>query len=212
MWQKRVDDAEEARHLIEAVVAEMRRGFSRNDAIDRVLPSSKRSWATRRLLRYRAIGFEGLFDTRLPREPDASRRVARNAAEEVVAVDPSVDFAVVLPVLQDRGVQPLPSPATIRKELARAGAIVKREETRRRAEEEIVDLPFASGELLLAAELETGGITALAKEVFAIGREAKAASEGLEPSSGGLFGSDATGQLYQDIMADPDGHVQVFVR
>ncbi len=182
VWDKRVAGAREAQRLLDAVIAEMNRGCSQNDSIDRVLPRSKRSWATRRLPRYRDLGFEGLFDTRLPREPGASRRVARNIAEEVAAVDPSVDLAAVLPVLLDRGIGPLPSPATIRKELARAGAIVKREEKKRRAEEEIVDLPFAGGELLLAAELETGGIAALAREVSAIAEEAKAASEGLEPS------------------------------
>jgi hypothetical protein len=182
VWEKRVADAREAQRLIQAVIAEMDLGRSQNEAIDLVLPKSKRSWATRRLPRFRARGFEGLFDTRLPREPEAARRIARKIAQEAAIADPASDVAKVIPVLQERGIQRLPSPATIRKELARAGAIVQREEKKRRAEEEIVDLPFAGGEFLLAAESETGAIAALAREVSAIAEEARAASEGLEPS------------------------------
>ena len=47
--------------------------------------------------------------------------------------------------------------------------------------EETVDLPFAGGELLLAAEVETGAIKALTEEVVALGGEARAASAGRAP-------------------------------
>ena len=68
-WQRRVEQAGQDEVLIRQVPDEVAGGATLNDAMARQPPASRRSWALRRIPRYREVGFEALIDTRTPREP-----------------------------------------------------------------------------------------------------------------------------------------------
>lgn len=108
----------------------------------------------------------------------------RFAIEEAYRQDPSVIVDRVVDELLGKGVTCLPSRDRIDHELAAARArsqpkiAVQEQEL---AGEEDEDLPFAGGELLLAAEIETGAVAALTKEVMALGQEALETSAGRQP-------------------------------
>lgn len=155
-------------------------GKSLNRAIKEVLPAGRRSWAIRRWGAFLESGMEALFDTRVPREPRVSRRI-RASIEAAVRETPKVRFADAVRSLDEQSI-PLPSAATLKRELALA-----RDRTRDRrrplstgTKTEVVNLTFAGGELLLAAELETGAVGALTAEVCALAKEALEASAGRE--------------------------------
>jgi hypothetical protein len=109
----------------------------------------------------------------------------RTAIEEAYKGHPGVTADDVVGQLQGKGVTFLPSRGRIGHELACARARARRKVLEERqmaeAEEVIIDLPFAGGELLLAAEVETGAIGALTTEVVTLAEEARAASMGREP-------------------------------
>ncbi|MFC1610107.1 hypothetical protein ACFL6C_04065 [Myxococcota bacterium] len=154
-------------------------GDSLNKSIDSVLPKSRRSWAIRHWPRYRESGWEGLIDRRLPREPRESKQV-RDEIEAMCADNPKLSLPEAVAALEEgRPGRPLPSPATLKRELRRARARVRREDDADRVE--TTELQFAGGELLLAGEVETGAIAALGEEVVNIGKEAIEASAGREP-------------------------------
>ena len=90
---------------------------------------------------------------------------------------PGVTPVEVVNQLQGQGVTRLPSCTRIERELAGARARARPKSD----DEEVIELPFAGGELLLAAEVETGAIRALTDEVVKLGREARAASVGQQP-------------------------------
>ena len=175
-WARRVQSAQTSAEALDLVLAEVDEGASLNQAIAATLPASRRSWAMRRLPSYRAEGVEGLIDRRLPREPSMTAEV-RTAIEAAYQGHPGVTAFGVVDQLQSKGVLCLPSRGSIDRELSGARA---RARTKAR-HEETVDLPFAGGELLLAAEIETGAIGALTEEVVTLGREARAASVGQQP-------------------------------
>jgi hypothetical protein len=108
----------------------------------------------------------------------------RIAIEEAYRQDPAVRVDKVVDQLLGNGVTCLPSRDRIDHELAavrtrsQPKTVVQEEKP---VEEEDVDLPFAGGELLLAAEIETGAIAALTREVVALGQAALEASAGQEP-------------------------------
>jgi hypothetical protein len=181
-WERRVQAAQLAAEALVPVLAEIDGGSSLNKAIASTLPASRRSWALRWLPRFRAHGVEGLVDRRLPRESSMTEGV-RGAIEEAYREHPGVTVDKVVDHLLGKGVSCLPSRDRIGHELVAVRARA-RPELRARGEtpvEEEVDLPFAGGELLLAAEVETGAIAALTKEVVVMGREALEASAGQEP-------------------------------
>ena len=67
--------------------------------------------------------------------------------------------------------------------IARVDGRTRYAEKKECAAEAVVELPFAGGESLAAAEQETGGIAALTDEVVALGAEAMVASKGKVPQA-----------------------------
>ena len=185
-WERRVEAAQFSAASLDPVLAEIEAGSSLNKAIELKLPASRRSWALRSLPRLRAYGVEGLIDRRLPREPSMTEDV-RIAIEAAYRSDPGVTADVAVDQLVGKGLTCLPSRDRIDRELAAVRACsqpkpaqLKPVVEEKRVEEE-VELPFAGGELLLAAEIETGAVAALTQEVVELGREAREVSVGREP-------------------------------
>ena len=180
-WQKRVERAQLDEDLILAILQQVDRGTSLNEAMAEVLPASRRGWALRRIARYQAEGLGALIEARLPREPEISV-VCRQALQVARAANPQVSREEAVRILESQGILPLPSDATIRREFARVDA--RRRYARQRDAAEgttVVDLPFAGAELLAAAEAETGGIASLTDEVVRVAKRARAASVGRTP-------------------------------
>ena len=185
-WDKRVEQARQDKGVVEKILAKSSRGSSLNRAIASEVPVSQRSWAYRRIPRYRTQGFEGLIDARTPREPTVSlgcREVLQGARQ----ANPHLTVGEAEAILKVHGVERLPSETTIKREFACADA--KRREAQKRGvapaeagvDVEQVELAYAGGELLLAAEAETGGIAALTAHVVKASEETRAASQGQRP-------------------------------
>jgi hypothetical protein len=182
-WQQRIEQAQRDEPQIRAILDEVAGGASLNAAIAKVLPADRRSWALRRIPAYREQGFEALIDLRTPREPEVSvacRQVVQTARE----VNPRVTVNEALEILSKQRISPLPSESTIKREFSRVDERRKyaRKKAARAADAvKVIDLPLAGGELLAAAETETGGIAALTDKVVEIAKQATAASVGQTP-------------------------------
>ena len=181
-WQKRVAQAQRDEVPVRKILDEVAKGLSLNEAIAKVLPADRRSWALRRIPAYRTQGFEALIDTRTPREPTVSRECA-HAVQAARESNPRVTVNEVLALLHKLRISPLPSASTIKREFTRVDERRKyaRKKARAKGDVEVVELPLAGGELLGAAELESGGIAALTNVVVLMAKEAVAASEGQTP-------------------------------
>jgi hypothetical protein len=183
-WDKRVSEAEAAKKIVEDIEQRVAFGLSLNLAISLVLPKEKRSWAIRSVSAFREGGFETLIDARMPPAPKLSRH-CKDIINTAILTNSSVTIAEVLKLFEAQAVGSLPDESTIKAELRRAGArrryAEKRQREQRSSQTIVEDLPMAGGELLLAAELETGLIGAVTDEVCAISEEAKEASKGQEP-------------------------------
>jgi hypothetical protein len=179
-WERRVEAARLAAESLAPVLAELAAGSSLNKAIASKLAASRRSWALRSLPRFKAHGVEGLIDRRLPRESSMTEDI-RLAIVEAHHQHPEVTANEVVDHLLAKGVTCLPSRGRLDHELSAVRARAEVAAQEERPVEENVDLPFAGGELLLAAEVETGAIRALTEEVVALGREAVEASAGRQP-------------------------------
>ena len=182
-WAQRVEQATTDEVVVKRILAEEAKGRSLNEAIAKVLPASRRSWALRRIPNYRDHGFEALIDARLPREAKVSQS-CRQAVQAAREENPRITVDETLEILGEQGITPLPSESTIKREFARVKE--QRKYARRKAaaqgRTEVVELQFAGGELLAAAETETGGIAALTSEVVRIAEHALAASKGKTPA------------------------------
>jgi hypothetical protein len=177
-WSRRVEIARQHEKTFEKIAQSVKKGSSLNGAIARVVEKSRRSWVMRHWPKYRERGFEALIDSRTPREPKLSRACG-DSIQAAKMANPDLKVEEMVGILKERRLKPLPSAATIQREFAKA----KRRAARAKKEdaEQVVELPLAGGELLMAAELETRGIAALADEVKAIGEEAVKASVGQTP-------------------------------
>lgn len=165
-----------------AILDKVANGMSLNAAIAKVLPANRRSWALRRVSAYREQGFEALIDTRTPREPKVSGACAQ-AVQAAREVNPRVTVSEVLEVLRKQRISPLPSASTIKREFSRVDE--RRKYARKKAARdatEVIELSLAGGELLVAAEIETGGIAALTDVVVNLGVQAVEASKGKTPT------------------------------
>lgn len=165
-----------------AILDKVANGMSLNAAIAKVLPANRRSWALRRVSAYREQGFEALIDTRTPREPKVSGACAQ-AVQAAREVNPRVTVSEVLEVLRKQRISPLPSASTIKREFSRVDE--RRKYARKKAARdatEVIELSLAGGELLVAAEIETGGIAALTDVVVKLGVQAVEASKGKTPT------------------------------
>src|SRR5215468_3017826 len=169
-WDSRVEKARVMEEQMKDIAKRRAEGASLNQTIRELFPSSRRGWAIRHWTAYQRHGFEGLIDARLPREPKRMR-----ACEEVVQVarlaNPEVTVAEVLHILTEQHICPLPSESTIRRVFRRVDDRRRYGEKKRQGKEQRVELPFAGGELLLAAEAETQVLAALTGEVVDLGRE-----------------------------------------
>lgn len=117
----------------------------------RVTPAS---WALRRIPAYREEGFEALIDERTPREPKVSvacRQVVQGARQ----ANAQVTKEQVLEILAKQKIAPLPSDSTLKREFARVDGQRRYAQKKAKAVKEVVELPLAGGELLLAAEGRT---------------------------------------------------------
>jgi hypothetical protein len=179
-WQARVAQARRDEVQVKAILRRVERGSSLNAAISAVLPEARRSWALRRIPAYRERGFEALIDTRMPREPRVSvgcRQVVQAARE----ANPRVTIGQILTILRRQRVVPLPSDSTIKREFARVDARRKYAQKKEERTSRVEELAFAGGELLVAAEAETGAIAALTQLVIEIGKDAILVSNGETP-------------------------------
>lgn len=179
-WEARVAAAREAATVLGAIAARVDAGAALDEGIRQEVAESRRSWVIRHWKSYRREGFEALIDERVPREP----KVAKESGPLIEAAreaNPKVTVEEVLRILQRQKVRVLPSRSTIKLHFARVDERLRYAKAKARAAEELIELPLAGGELLRAAELETGAIAALTAEVQAVAEEAKKASEGQTP-------------------------------
>jgi hypothetical protein len=117
-WRQRVEQADRDEPIIQKILAEEARGLSLNEAIAKVVPANRRSWALRRIPDYRKQGLGALIDTRTPREPvvSAACRAALQAAREANA---RLTPDEALNILRKQRISPLPSESTIKREFSR---------------------------------------------------------------------------------------------
>ena len=192
-WDTRVEAARADEVVLKAIAARVKGGLSLNAAIEAEVPRSRRSWVIRRWSRYQVEGLEALIDARAAREP----KVAKESGPLIEAAreaNPRVTASEVTKILLGQGVKVLPSLSTIKSSFARVDARRQYAQKKARIAEEVVELPFAGGELLLAAEVESGLIAGLTDEVEALAEEAKEASKGQTPE-GDTAHRDAKGHF-----------------
>jgi hypothetical protein len=154
-----------------------KRGDSLNVAIGKVVPSSKRSWVMRNLPSFKRDGWMALIDGRVPREPKIAKRCGP-LIETAAAANPSITYEQVISVLKSMRVKVLPSRSTVKKHLTRVRAR-KHYADKKKSDVKIIELDFAGGELLAAADIETNATSALTDVIVAVGDEAQEASQGL---------------------------------
>jgi len=174
-WDARVEAARRDEAAMVAIKARIEGGSSLNDAIRNAVASSRRSWVVRNWKGYLRDGFEALIDRRTPREPVVSRACAA-VVQGARAADPKITVERVLEILRGQKCKDLPSHSTIRLHFARVDARGRYAKKKQDAAEKVEELPFAGGELLRAAELETRAMAALTDEVLALAEEATKAS------------------------------------
>lgn len=180
-WAARVERARESVKVMEAIAARVEGGESLNQAIRAVVPASRRSWVIAHWKAFRQEGFEALIDTRIPREPTLSRS-CEGIIQGARAANPKVTVEEVRRILREQGVPVLPSASTVKLHFARVDGRQRYAARKERAgKKEVVELPLAGGELLVAAEQETGVIAALTQEVESLAGEARQASAGQTP-------------------------------
>ena len=150
------------------------------ERLQKEVPNGRRSWVVHRWPRFQAEGLEALIDARVAREPKVAKE-SGPLIESARAANPEVTADGVTKILARQGVSVLPSLSTIKRSFARVDRRQQYTQEKERAKEEIIELPFAGGELLLAAEVESGLVGALTSEVGALAEEAKEASAGQVP-------------------------------
>lgn len=196
-WRRRVEQAREDEVEIKKIIDAEAKGLSLNRAIAKVLPANRRSWALRRIPAYKEQGFEALIDSRMPRDPKISG-ACRHALQAAREASPRLTPVEALEILRRLHISPLPSESTIKREFKRVKD--RRQYAQKKAAREgarateVIALPLAGGELLAAAEIETGGIAALTNEVVKLGERAVEDSAGQTPAKD-TDGRSAKGQF-----------------
>lgn len=179
-WEGRVEAARKADELLRRIEERVKEGESLNEATAREVPKERRSWVMRHWKRWKREGVEALIDGRLPREPTVSRE-CESIIQAARQVDEKVSVGRVLEILREQRIKVLPSESTIKRHFARVDRRRRYAEGKEQEREKIEELQFAGGELLLAAEVESGAMEALTREVEKVAEEAREASEGREP-------------------------------
>jgi hypothetical protein len=177
----RAREIEERLKRIEALV---QTGSSLNAAFAKEggeATKAKRASLWRWLQRYRESGFEGLIDARTPRRRELTVECGKTI-EALREANPELTAKAAEELLERQGMTPVPSLASIKKVFRRVDDRRARSMAREQeGKTQVTSLPLAGGELLLAAEIETGVMAALTDEVVAIGKEAKEAAGDREP-------------------------------
>lgn len=181
-WKARVDEALRGERVMRKVAKHVAKGSSLNEAIRKTVSAQRRSWVIHNWQAYQREGFEALIDLRTPREPKLSR-ACEGMIQAARETDAKVTAERVLEILRKQKLRDLPSLSTIWRHFARVDGRVRYAQKKHpeQAAEKVEDLPYAGGELMRAAELETGAIAALADEVKAIAEKAELASRGQTP-------------------------------
>jgi hypothetical protein len=179
-WAARVEAAQQADALLRRIEARVNQGETLNEATAREAPRSRRSWVMGHWKRWKREGLEALIDARLPREPTVSRE-CESIIQAARQTDPTVSVGRVLEILKEQRIKVLPSESTIKRHFTRVDGRRKYAQRKAQAKEKVVELPLAGGELLLAAEVESGAMQALTREVEKLAEEAREASVGREP-------------------------------
>ena len=151
-------------------------GVALNEAIRRTVEPSRRSWVFRHWASFGELGFEALIDERIPREAENFKR-SEELVEAARTANPTLTVDAALKILEDQRVDVLPTEPRIRRCFTRADARRKYAD-KKTPTVKVEELPLAGGELLLAAEIETGAIGSLVGVVETLGAEARAASVG----------------------------------
>jgi len=180
-WEARVKAARRDELAMLGVAKRVAKGLSLNEAIRKAVPAPRRSWVIRNWGAYQRQGFEALIDRRTPREPVLSR-ACEGIIQAARETDPKVTAERVLEILRGQKLKDLPSLSTIWLHFARVDARKRYSKKKEQAVEKVEELPYAGGELLRAAELETGAIAALTDEVKELAEEAERASKGQTPA------------------------------
>lgn len=180
-WEKRIAKAQADEGVLRRILDLVTGGSSLNAAIAAVVPKARRSWVIRHLPAYREHGLAALLERRVPREPRASL-ACRQALQAARTANPRFAISAALKLLAKQKVTTLPSSATIKREFSKVDGRRKYAEQKQRTAREVVELPFAGGELLLAAELETGGIAALTATVTELAEIAQALAQDQVPA------------------------------
>lgn len=200
---------------MKAIARRRARGLSVTRAILEVVRPARQGWAKRHWSAYRRDGLEALIDARLPREPKVTR-ACTEAVQAARLANPKLTIAETLKILQSLKVRLLPSVSTLRNIFRRVDS--RRQYTERKgrfSSTQAVDLPYAGGELILAAEVETGVVSALTNEVVKIGTEVLVSSQGQvpEPDAGHR---DAHGHFTADYNHErkrkPDEQIASYLR
>jgi len=163
------------------VAKRVKKGLSLNAAIRKSAPRKRRSWVIRNWNAFQEEGFEALVDLRTPREPELSR-ACEGIIQAARETDRKVTAERVLEILRGQKLKNLPSRSTIWAHFARVDARSRYAEKKAEAAGKVEDLPYAGGELMAAAEQETGAIAALTNEVKTLAEEAERASRGQTPT------------------------------
>jgi len=182
-WAERVKAAKQDEQVLLRIIEQMDGGASENAAIANVLPASRRSWAIHRLVQYREQGLECLIDSRTPREPTVTR-ACKGVLEAAREANSRLSMEEAVGILQRQKIRPLPSESTIKRVFRQVDARRRYREKKAAKQEqrpqEVVEERLAGGELLLAAEVETGGVAALTEVVTQYASAAKQDAEGGE--------------------------------
>jgi len=180
-WEKRVENARNGERVLKEISKRVGEGESLNEAIRQEVEASKRSWVIRHWADYRREGFEALIDARRPREPMIAKE-SGGLIEAARMANPQITVDEVLSNLRKQKVSVLPSEPTVLVHFKRVDGRRRYAERQAKKKKEVLELPFAGGELVRAAEVETGIVAALVSEVQAIAKVAVEASHGQEPA------------------------------
>lgn len=185
-WETRVAEAKRAEKKVQQVEALMKGGLTLRAALVQMGGGDPRSSLHRWVMRYREQGLEGLVDARTPRTRNMTRE-CRAQLEGLRRADRKADAGTLLKGLADQGVEPLPSVRAVQRELRRIDDRLRYAQAKEQrakvgaGQPEVIALPLAGAELLLAAELGTGVMGAVTDEIMALAQEAKAAAGDREP-------------------------------
>ncbi|MBN2465015.1 helix-turn-helix domain-containing protein [candidate division WOR-3 bacterium] len=197
-WARRVQAARQDEQVLKQVLDVMAGGASENAAIAEVLSPSRRSWAVQRLVLYRRHGIEGLIDGRTPREPTLSRS-CRSALEAAREANPRISVEEAVVILERQKVHPLPSESTIKRVFRQVDDRIryhaKKMAMQGQRPKAVVEESLAGGELLLAAEVETGGVAVLTEVVTQYAQAAKQEGDGCEGYVGDRQDRNRKGQF-----------------